>query len=79
MNKVRVEEIINIINSLGEIKVSVDQIDNELFDLGMDSILFIQMVVALEEFYDCEIPDSKLLISELGTIRKIYVILNESI
>lgn len=76
MKRVIFEDILNIINDLDGINVTDRQIDDELSKLGMDSITFIQMVVALEEFYDCEIPDSKLLFSEFGTIRKIHNVIS---
>ena len=44
-------------------------------DLGMDSITFVQIIVALEEEFECEIPDSKLLITEMNTIQKIVEVL----
>jgi len=77
MKKVIVDDIINIINSLENIKITNEQMDDDLSLLGMDSITFIQMIVALEEFYDCEIPDSKLLFSEFDTIRKIYNVISD--
>ena len=43
----------------------------------MDSITFIQIIVKLEETFDCEIPDSKLLISEMDTVQKIFDVLQE--
>ena len=38
----------------------------------MSSIDFVRIIVGLEEEFDCEIPDSKLLISEMDTISKMY-------
>ena len=43
--------------------------------MGMDSITFIQIVVALEEEFECEIPDEKLLITEMDTVQKIVDVL----
>ena len=54
-----------------------DQIGENLLDLGLDSIKFIQMVVAIEEAFDCEIPDSKLIMSEMDTVEKIMAVLTE--
>lgn len=45
--------------------------------MGMDSMEFVTIVVALEEEFDCEIPDEKLLISELNTVNKIYEVIKE--
>ena len=44
---------------------------DDLVELGVDSITFIRIVVELEELFEIEIPDEKLLITEMGTIHKI--------
>ena len=43
----------------------------------MDSMTFIKIIVDLEEEFDCEIPDSKLLFSEMNTVNKIMQVLTE--
>ena len=70
MKEVTVEDILRVINSLDNIEVSTEQLDEYFPNLGMDSISFIQIVVGLEEAFDCEIPDSKLLISEMDTVQR---------
>ena len=77
MKDVTVEGILRVVNSLDNIEVSTEQLDEYLPNLGMDSISFIQIVVGLEETFDCEIPDSKLLISEMDTVQKILNVLKE--
>lgn len=77
MKEVTVEGILRVINSLDNIEVSTEQLDEYLPNLGMDSISFIQIVVGLEETFDCEIPDSKLLISEMDTVQKMLDVLQE--
>ena len=77
MKEVTVEDILRVINSLDNIEVSTEQLDEYLPNLGMDSISFIQIVVGLEETFNCEIPDSKLLISEMDTVRKMLDVLQE--
>lgn len=77
MKKVSFEKILCVINSLENIKITNEQLNASLPDLGMDSITFIQVIVGLEEMFDCEIPDSKLIISEMDTARKIYDLLQE--
>ena len=63
-----------IIQDILETSIPVLQkpIDSEanLYKLGMDSISFIQIVVALEEKFDMEIPDEYLFPEKLDTIRK---------
>lgn len=68
--------VIKILNdNLPEASVSENNLDCDLVNMGMDSIRFIQIVVALEETFQCEIPDSKLLISEMDTAQKIIDVL----
>ena len=78
MKKVSLEEVLAIINlELQEYEVKQEHITENLFNLGMDSLTFIKMVVALEETFDCEIPDSKLLPTEMNTVEKIMNVLQE--
>lgn len=77
MKKVTVEGVLLVINSLDNIEVSTAQLDESLPNLGMDSISFIQIIVGLEETFNCEIPDSKLLISEMDTVQKMLDVLQE--
>ena len=58
--------------------IGLNNIDDILTDLGMDSILFIQIVVALEEAFEIEIPDEKLLIPEMDTINKMLDVILHS-
>ena len=77
MKEVTVEGVLRVINLLDNIEVSNEQLDESLPDLGMDSISFIQIVVGFEEAFDCEIPDFKLLISEMDTVQKMIDVLQE--
>ena len=77
MNKVDLEKIIQVINNSEKMEISKEQIEENLVDLGMDSITFIHIIVDLEEEFDCEIPDSKLLITEMNTIQKIFNVLQD--
>ena len=76
MKAVSLEKIEEIINEVmeGDL-VSIDHMNDDLTELGMDSLHFIQTVIALEETFECEFPDSILLISELNSVRKIYDVL----
>ena len=76
MKKATVEKVIEIINAtIEKEEISYKNIDKKLSDMGIDSIAFIQIIVALEEELECEIPDSKLLMSELDTVQKISDVL----
>lgn len=70
-----IEKVLNIINASSNFKITYEQLDENLVTLGMDSMTFIQIIVGLEETFDCEIPDSKLLVSEMDTVRKMADIL----
>lgn len=48
------------------------QPDENLEELGMDSLAYIRIIVALEEEFKCEIPEEKLLVSDMNTVAKIY-------
>lgn len=75
MKEITVEGILCVINSLDNIEISIEQLEDSLTNLGVDSISFIQIIVGLEEAFDCEIPDTKLLISEMDTVRKMFDVL----
>lgn len=76
MKKIDFNKVIMIINSNSEkVEINKEQINDNLSELGMDSLSFVRMVVALEEEFDCEIPDSKLLVTEMDTVEKIMNVL----
>lgn len=73
MNNVTIDKVLSIINSnIENSDLSYEQIEEDLTELGMDSILFIRIIVDIEENFECEIPDSKLLITEMNSVKKIY-------
>ncbi|MBQ8175056.1 MAG: acyl carrier protein [Clostridia bacterium] len=73
------EKILKILNDMEGLSVSSDQRDENLLDLGMDSIMFIQIIVALEDEFHCEIPDEKLLVTEMDTLQKMLDVLCASL
>lgn len=76
MNEEMLEKVLSIINANVENEeLTSENINDNLMELGMDSIALIKIVVELEEQFDCEIPDSKLLLSELNTINKILQVI----
>ena len=75
MKEIIIEKIIKIINSNIEgMGITEDDLDEDLIELGIDSITFIQIIVSLEEEFECEIPDSKLFIRDMNTVNKIVSI-----
>lgn len=77
MKEITLMDVINVINKSEKLNLSANQLEDNLSELGMDSITFIQIIVGLEEAFNCEIPDSKLLITEMDTVRKMYDVLRE--
>ena len=75
MREVTLDKVLDIINVLDDNIITSKQLDDYLPDLGMDSIKFIQIIVGLEEAFDFEFPDSKLLITEMDTVQKIMNVL----
>ncbi len=78
MKEVSLKEVLSVVNmKLEDVEVMPEQLSENLSSLGMDSFAFIQIIVDLEEKFDCEIPDSKLMVSEMDTVEKIMNVLQE--
>ena len=76
MKEIDINKIVEILNeNIENLNIKTENLDDNLFELGMESVVFIQIIVELEETFDCEIPDSKLLISEMDSLRKILNVL----
>ena len=75
MKEITKEKLLEIVNSVQDMEVTVDQCDDDLLELGLDSIKFIQIIVSLEETFECEIPDEKLLLTEMNSVNKILEVL----
>ena len=75
MKKITKNNILEIVNSVQDMEVTVDQCDDDLLELGLDSIKFIQIIVSLEEAFECEIPDEKLLLTEMNSVNKMLEVL----
>ena len=75
MNAVTIENVLDVVNSTEKFEITAKQLEENLPDLGMDSITFIQIIVALEEKFECEIPDEKLLVTEMDTVQKMIDVL----
>lgn len=71
-----ITKLLEIINQrLVDCSITEENLDLPLDRAGLDSMGFIHIVVAIEDEYECEIPDSKLIFSELNTVEKIYTLL----
>ncbi len=72
MEKDMLNRILKVFNmNMDNMKVDTTQIDKDLSVVGIDSLAFIRFVVALEEEFNIEFPDEKLLMSEMNTVSKI--------
>lgn len=78
MDKETLNSIINIVNATlpSNLLLDIQNINDDLETIGIDSLSFIQIIVAIEDEFECEIPDSKLIVNELNTIKKIYSIIS---
>lgn len=78
MNTISAENVLRVLNEvLNDQDVTIEQVNDDLTKMGMDSIRFIQIIVSLEDAFKCEIPDSKLLITEMDTVQKMVDVLQE--
>lgn len=76
MKEINTNKVIDILNvNIKNAEITSDKLDQSLIELGMESLTFIQIIVAIEEEFECEIPDSKLLITEMNTAEKIMNVL----
>ncbi|MDR2043347.1 MAG: phosphopantetheine-binding protein [Clostridium sp.] len=65
-------EILDIINTnVEKAEITIEQADDDLVALGMNSISFISIVVALEATFEIEYPDECLLITQSNTLNKL--------
>ena len=77
MKELSVKNIFEVLNNVIEnLNISEGEENEDLSKRGMDSLAFVEAVVTLEEEFGIEIPDSKLILSEMNTVNKIYAILN---
>lgn len=69
-----------IINTIAE-EASVDQgdinLDSNLYDLGIDSLSSLEIVVALEKKYDIRISEDRL--KEINSIREIISVVADEV
>ena len=69
------EKVVTILNETLE----SEEINDYNSELIIDSLLFIKIIIKLEDAFGCEIPASKLLLSELNTVTKITSIIESII
>lgn len=73
----RIEDIIELINHLPREALHLSEVsDVDFRALGMDSISYIHLIVALEEKYNIEIPDDYLNLNGIGSAHEAAVLVN---
>lgn len=71
------DKVLKVLNAnLENTEITFEQTEDDLSALGVDSITFIRIIVALEEAFDIEIPDEKLLLIEMNTISKMTEVIS---
>ena len=78
MKEVSLANLLSFINDkLESINILPSQVTDDLSELGMNSIMFVQLIVDIEIEFECEFPDSKLILTETNTVAKIYEIMQQ--
>lgn len=72
MNKESIFQILSTITEKSKEELTNFPEDQPLSDLGLDSIKFIQFIVAVEEECHIEIHDSDLLFTNFDTMEKLF-------
>ena len=76
MNKLE-QEIINTIAEEGEIDKSDITLDSNLYDLGIDSLSSLEILVALENKYDIRITQNRL--KDVNNAREIIRVVSSEV
>ncbi len=76
MNKLE-QEIINTIAEEGEIDKSDITLDSSLYDLGIDSLSSLEILVALEDKYDITIEQERL--KNVDSVREIVKVVSSEL
>ena len=76
MNKLE-QEIINTIAEEGEIDKSDITLDSNLYDLGIDSLSSLEILVALENKYDIRIAQNRL--KNVNSVREIIRVVSSEL
>jgi len=66
------DEIIKIVRViLDNESIGTEDADKELMEFGLDSLLFIRMLILLEEELHIKIPEESIFMDKMNTINKI--------
>lgn len=69
----RFEVILELAKKMIPLTIDESEINEntELVEIGMDSIAFIALIAEIEDYYEVEFPEEKLIIKNSSTIAKI--------
>ena len=76
MKEITRENVLDIINSIQGLNVTLDQCDDNMFEKGLDSIKFIQVIVLFEKKFNCKAPYECLMFDEMNTVNKMTYVFN---
>lgn len=79
MYKDKILELLGEIVEIEKKELAQMPLDTKLVDIGLESIQFIQFIVAVEDTFNIEVLDSDLLISKFETIEMVYQTLEKYI
>lgn len=72
-----IEDVIELINHLPREALHLSEVsDVDFRTLGMDSISYIHLIVALEEKYNVEIPEDYLKLNGIGSAHEAVALIN---
>lgn len=72
------EEILELVKKTISLTIDESEINEntELVEIGMDSIAFVSLIAEIEDYYEVEFPEEKLIIENSSTITKLIDTLN---
>lgn len=69
-NKIKLE-IIKIIENVAGINITENMLDIDFEMIGINSLMFVQIIVDIEEYYKIELDDSFLDITQYDTLKSL--------
>ncbi len=69
----RFEKILELVKKTISLTIDESEINEntELVEIGMDSIAFVSLIAEIEDYYEVEFPEEKLIIENSSTIAKL--------
>lgn len=77
MKKISKEKLMElVISNIKDVKIQKINENQDFVELGMDSIGFIHLILAIEEEIGRELPDQYLILAEMNTVEKLYNVIS---